>query len=666
MEEHHISPLLAVLSFAPIFLVVISLIREITKITKFPYTIALLIAGFITQIVVHFFHLPLELVLGPEMIYFVLLPILLFEATIHLNIHQFKLQFLTISFISTFGLLVSMFIVGAGVAYFTGIPFTVALLFGALISATDPIAVLALFKTLGAPKRLALIADGESMFNDATAVIAFRIVSSFALASSAAFETQKIFAGFGQFLYIFVGSIILGFVLGYVTSLALAYIKKDKLTETALTMVLAFGSFYFSEHLFALSGVITCVIAGITLGNLGKTKISEGTMPFVEEVWEYVGFIALSIVFFFAAYNLDFGIFEHDLPVLPYVILSVLVARAVSVYVSFYLSNNMKLFKDEPNVPMSWQHIINWGGLRGVIPLVLVLSLPDSFEYKGEILAFTMASLLFTLFVNGLTIENILKRLKLHVPKNEEELVNEESSISEFEELRKKLDGIRNMRDFDLNIVKKMDIEILKDEKKHKVNLELIAKKTNIETGLMVECLKIEKSKLFEMYNEGYIPESVYFTFEAQLDLQEDALEYPEVYTGRGYTGGGYLHTERSFRLRMSKFRELVRTLPFLKSIFTLDEKVFVQNRYALLRARLVTSYSVYEYLARIQKMFRKNGVNKAAKKVMKTYKKFEKNNLKELNHIKNTHGRFVQDFQEKTLHSIIARELSLVHSPSH
>lgn len=663
MESEHISPILSLLAFAPIFLIVISTIREIVKIIKFPYTVALLLAGFLTQFIVTIFHLPLQFVLTPEVIYFILLPTLLFEATIHLNIHQFKLQFLTITFISTFGLLVSLFVVGGSLAYFLGMPLSVALLFGALISATDPIAVLALFKSLGAPKRLSLLADGESMFNDATAVIAFRIISAFAVVGSTDFGIQMVFSGMWEFLYIFIGSIVVGFVAGYLTSLAIAYIKEDKMTETALTMVLAYGSFYFSEHFFALSGVIVCVISGIALGNLGKTKISEGTMPFVEEIWEYLGFVALSIVFFFAAYNLDFSIFEKDLTKLPVVILAVLIARAFSVYSSFYLSNRVMIFKNEPNVPMSWQHIINWGGLRGVIPLVLVLSLPDHFEYKADILTFTMATLLFTLFVNGLTIEKILTKLGLHIPKKEENLVREESSLYHLENVRRNLKNIKAEGDFDRKLVDVLNREILKDETKHKAILASLAKTADVESALKVECLHIEGHKLFELFNKGYISESVYFTFESQLDLQEDALEYPEVYKGRGFTGGGYLRTERSFRLRMAKFREIVKTLSILSRLFDVDEKAVVQNRYALLNARLITTYDVYHYLDRVEEMYPKNGINRSVKKVRKQYRNFEKSNNLEIGKLKTRYSREIDAYQNKVLHQIIERELSLVHS---
>ncbi len=266
------------------------------------------------------------------------MPALLFEAAIHINLHQFRLQFKTISFLASFGLLISIFVIGIGVSVLVNIPLSVALLFGALISATDPIAVLSLFKTLGAPKRLALIADGESMFNDATGVIAFRVISIFVL-TNIAFSTQQVLSGIFDFVYVFFGSLILGAILGYGVSQLLSYIRNERILVNTITIALAIGSFAIAEHYFHLSGVITTVIAGIIVGNLGRKKLPIQVLNFIEEFWEVVGFVAVSLVFFFASYNLDFKVFFGNLHNIGYVILVVLIGRSISVYLSSFITN---------------------------------------------------------------------------------------------------------------------------------------------------------------------------------------------------------------------------------------------------------------------------------------------------------------------------------------
>ncbi|MBP9798258.1 cation:proton antiporter, partial [Candidatus Woesebacteria bacterium] len=309
MELHF---LIELIIFSTLFLVGIAFLTPLTRKTSFPYTVSLLLVGFIAQFFTHGLALESHIVLSPDVIFFVLLPILLFEGAFHINFHQFRLQFKTITAFATLGLLISIFVVAFGLSYLFGLDFGAALLFGAIISSTDPIAVLALFKHLGGPKRLALLADGESMFNDATGVVAFRVISAFILANKA-FTSGAIIDGIGTFIYIFIGSILMGLLLGYLTSIFIAKVENDPLVESTLTVALALGSFTFAEHYFHLSGVITTVMAGITLSHIGRTRISPNVMHFIKELWGFLGFISVSLVFFFAAYNLNLSIFSENL-----------------------------------------------------------------------------------------------------------------------------------------------------------------------------------------------------------------------------------------------------------------------------------------------------------------------------------------------------------------
>src|SRR5690606_37418325 len=142
--------------------------------------------------------------------------------------------------------------------------------------------------------------------------------------------------------------------LGVVFSWIIEKIKNDRILVTALTTALALGSFAGSEHFFHLSGVITTVLSGIVLGNINSGKLKSGTIHFLEEYWEYIGFLALSVVFFFATYNLDLTLFTREILMLCLVVMVVLIARSVSVYVTFFLSNHLPYFKNEPDIPMSW------------------------------------------------------------------------------------------------------------------------------------------------------------------------------------------------------------------------------------------------------------------------------------------------------------------------
>lgn len=585
--------------FVGFFLTLTAIILTVTKKIKFPYTVALLIMGFTTQLIFRYLHLETHFAVSSEIIYFILLPILLYESAFHINFHQFRLQFKSITFLATFGMLTATATVAALLSYFLGIGFWNGLLFGSLISATDPIAVLAIFKELGAPKRLALIAEGESMFNDATAVIVFRLLAGFVVAEKV-FSGSEIVKGLVDFSYVFAGSLVFGFVLAYLTSLFIAKIKNDELVETTMTLALTLISFLVAEHYLHLSGVIATVAAGITMGNLGRTKISTPVIHFMEKFWEYLGFLAISLVFFFTAFDLDIELLIQHPQTTVYAVLAVLIARAVSVYLSFGITNTVSFFKNEPNVPFKWQHILNWGGLRGVIPLVLVYSLPDSYHYKEQFLVFTLVTFLFTLFINGLTIKKLLYMLGLHLPKKEEEIMQEEADIFSIQKARQKIASLPK-DEFSPTVIKDVMRKLYQEEKKHKQKLEELAVPKDFEQSLRLEVLLIERSALEKLFAEQHINEAVYYAFQAEIDMQLDALEYPELYYGRGYESGGLLPSKEQFYTTLHKISDKIKFAPFLNVYLEKQKDELIFNRLSLLQTRIVASGEVIKYLEHIR-----------------------------------------------------------------
>lgn len=651
MEHIHLVEYALYVAF---FLLTTSLVYILSNRISFPYTVALLIAGFIGQVVVHVFHLDLPLSLSPDFTYFVLLPVLLFEAAVGINIHQFKLQFRTVTFLATFGLLLSIFAVAFGLMLLLNMPFEIALLFGAIISATDPIAVLSLFKTLGAPKRLALVADGESMFNDATAVIAFRVISGFVLAEQA-FRAQTFVQTFTNFAYVFVGSIFLGVVMGYIISVIVKRIQTEKVFNAALITALALGSFSIAEHFFHLSGVITTVMAGITFGNLARGRMNRTVFGFVEEFFGYLGFLALTLVFYFASFSLDLGLFTSSLPTLSIVVLIVLISRAISVYGTVFLSNRLPLFKNEPNIPMSWQHILNWGGLRGVIPLVLVYSLPDSFEYKQMMLQFTFAALLFTLFVNGLTIKPLLIKLKLHLPRKEEKIIEDELKMFEIDVLRTRLQMLPDW-EFDPKITASMDKDLKEKEDAYKKDILQNADAKTFLTSLKLEALAIERDLLRKLFEQGRFTERVLHEFESELDLQQDALEYPNLYQTHIINKKGEITSRKAYRKRLIIFRRFIAQYAMLSKILHISEKEIVLDRYALLRARYFTSFAVIDYLDRLEEKFVKNkSIKRDIDEVRTIQTAHIQRNQEELDEIAKEYPEYVIEYQKKMISKIIS-----------
>ncbi|CAN5193412.1 Na+/H+ antiporter [soil metagenome] len=646
--------LIEMILFISGFLIFTGLLQKFTsKISFLPYTVALLLAGIIGQFLVAGLHLDLELKLSTDIIYYILLPLLLFESAFHINFHQFRLQFKTITFIATFGLLVSIFAIGYFLAFAIGYPLPIAILFGAIISATDPIAVISLFKTLGAPKRLGLVADGESMLNDATGVIAFKVVSSFVIASTV-FQSHDLLNSAGTFTYVFVGSIIFGAIVGYLFSKVIERISNDRIIETTMTVAAALGSFVAAEHFFQLSGVIATVITGIVVGNLGKTKFSPGVREFVEEFWSYFAFLSVSLVFFFATFNLDFSIFSYHPQNIAFAILAVLIGRAISVYGSVFITNYTPFFKDEPNIPMSWQHILNWGGLRGVIPLVLVYSLPENFAYRNDMLSFTMGAFLFTLLINGLTIRSLLLWLGVHLPKKEEEVLAEELSIFELEEAKASLARLKD-KEFDPDMLLDLKKELNALEEVHKKHLLKIATPADFEKSLRLQSLHIERRALDDLYHQGYVSENIYFDFDSELDLQQDALEYPEVYSGGAIKEGGTIDAHAGFRKRIARLRNLAAQFPILKSVFKSSREQLIQDRLGLLKARIITSEMVIDYLVKMESYLKSIDQTAFIKSLIQEHKSLIQDNNDSLTKLTKENINLIQAYQRKLAYNLIA-----------
>lgn len=655
MHEHQLIGLILFIGF---FLVLTTIIKWLSEKTSFPYTIALLFAGAVGQILFHELQVDLHLHLTTDIIYFVLLPLLLFESATHIQLHQFRLQFKTITFLATFGLLTSVTVVGALMALLLGIPFGVGLLFGTIISATDPIAVLSLFKTLKAPKRLALLIEGESMFNDATAVILFRIVSA-VVVGHAAFQSHHLALSTINFLYVFVGSIIAGGVMAGLVSTFIEKVRNDRIIETTLTVGLALSSFVISEHFFGLSGVITTVAAGLTLGNIGKTRISSGVVEFMNEFWEYIGFMAVSLVFFFATFNLKASALTDNVLNAISVIGIVVIARVISIYLSFFLSNKLSFFKDEPNVPLKWQHVINWGGLRGVIPLVLVYAIPDGFEYKEMLIGFTLDVFLYSVIVHGLSVRTIMTKLGIHLPSKSHRIIDEEQSIFEIRKARVRLNDFKDNH-LDKKVILKAQEKLNEIEKKRKKRLYKLSTNEDLEDSLRMQAISFERKHLRKLFQRGYISEGVYFEFEAELDLQEDAIEYPEINPTRVVDSDGLIDASKSFRKRAREIRQIISKFSFIKKMGLISEKRVVHERLELLWARIICSQEVVKNFNEIESVFgNKKRVHGTISKVMSEYVQFVDQNKDKVRILKNRYPKYVREYFQGVVDAFVLKNIS-------
>ena len=387
------------------------------KKARFPYTIGLLIIGILVGYLssrVEVLAPMREVQLSPDLILFLILPTLLFEASINIDSKILFRNLVPILVLATVGLLISTTIVGLGISAATPLTLGAALLFGALISATDPVAVIALFKELGVPKRLSTLVDGESLFNDATAIVVFNILLGI-VAAGTAFSASIAIDGIWQFLVVFFGGLLVGVVLGGAMLWVIALEKQDHMVQAALTIVLAYLAFIVAEHFLHVSGVIAVVAAGV-FGSWAGARIFDDKMRhYVTEFWELMAFFANSMIFLLiglSEYHLfeDLGRYQETIGYILLGFVLTLVARLVVVYGLTPLTNRLS---PEARVGSSDKAIMFWGGLRGAIPLALALGLPADFEHRVMIIDLTLGVVLMSLLIQGTTVGWLLKKLKL-------------------------------------------------------------------------------------------------------------------------------------------------------------------------------------------------------------------------------------------------------------
>ena len=398
-----------------------------------PYTVALVAFGMLAAAVS-----PLAVSITPQLVLVVLLPALVFDAAYRIDFGKLRSLLLGVGLLAGPGVLVSAALVAIFLNLGTGLPMAQAFVVGAMLAATDPVAVIATFRGLGSPRRLSTLIEAESLFNDGTGIVAFSIPVSFVSAPVAAWQMGLSFAG------VVLVSTLVGLATGWLASRLLVNVG-DHLIEICLSVVLAYGTYLLADAA-SLSGVIATAVAGIVLGNYGRRLgLSERTEQALDTIWEFVAFLATAFVFLLIGFVITPGqLFDAAGPI-AWAVAAVLISRAIIVYgflgalrlvrrrtqapprVLAEAAERESTDRDsteresteresterestERDFPLSWFHVIYWAGLRGAVSTALALSLPADFPNRSLLAEITFGVVLFTLLVQATTAELVVRR----------------------------------------------------------------------------------------------------------------------------------------------------------------------------------------------------------------------------------------------------------------
>lgn len=538
--EHSVG--LYILVFVIGSLIVGSITMMLTKGTKVPYTVALLLIGLAMggvertgffehhmEIISHSLHLVSGI--DPHLILFIFLPTLIFESAYGLEVHLFRRIFPQIATLAVPGLIISAVATAALVKTF--FPWhwewELALLFGALISATDPVAVVALLKEVSSRKRLETLIEGESLLNDGTAIVLFTLFLTMYLSTG---NSDFSIAGVvGEFTFVVIFGLIIGVILGYLAILLIDKVFNNPLVEITLSVGVAYLVFFIAEHAFHVSGVVALVALALMFATVGRTKISPEVSGFLHHFWEMMAHFANTFIFLIVgiliATRIKLDISEYWIA-LFILFIGITIIRGFSVLALAPILNRISIgFTKEKGI------VLVWGGLRGAVSLALALTIAqnDSIprEIGDQILFLTAGIVVLTILINGLTMEKLLEILKLNVLPPAKEITVQKAKANVYQTLLeylpevKKNEFLQNVHWGEIAEVKQLENILTTDKKGEKQNVT----KEDLSIAYRRRLLESERKFYWSEFDKGSL--SAEATNHLSDAIEKALDEYPTI-----------------------------------------------------------------------------------------------------------------------------------------
>lgn len=380
-----------------ILLLVATGVGLLSRWLRFPYVTGLVLAGLpITEVFSR------RIGLEPSLVLNLFLPILIFEAAINTDISRLRNTFKPIALLAGPGAIFSSIIIAVLVKYGLGQAWIPALLIGVILANTDTVSMIAVFKEIPVPSRLSTIVEGETLFNDAAALVLFNLILTVDRTGSISF-----LEGVRELLFVAVGGSVIGLVLGYLSLLIFTRLE-DPLSSLLLTVAVSLGTFQVGQSL-GVSGAVAVVVAGLIFGNLGLSRTSSASERItLLSFWEYASFAANTFIFLLIGIEIVPIKLWSIAPSILFVVLAFQLGRVLSVYP---LLAGLRWF-DRP-IPLRWQHVLFLGNIKGSLSMALALSIPFALPERGEIVLLVFGAVLFSLVGQGLSLPWLVKRLKL-------------------------------------------------------------------------------------------------------------------------------------------------------------------------------------------------------------------------------------------------------------
>lgn len=394
---------------------------------RVPYSVILAVLGLLIGVAALFFlrtdltdalNPVAEAVLGlpirSNVFLYVFLPTLLFQATLGMNLRRMMDDWVPILVLAVVAVVVATLSVGYALSWASTLPLVACLLIGAIVSTTDPSAVVSIFRSISAPRRLARIIEGESLLNDAAAIALFGLFMSFVMLGV---PDPSLGDALAQFPLLILGGALTGWLAARLAVWVMAMFRRFELAQISISVALPYLAYIGAEQSIGASGVIAVVAAGLTLNLTGPGRLPPQAWTNLREVWDLLAHWAGALIFILAALLIPRLLEEvrlEDFILIGVVILAATAARAV---ILFGLMPFLTMLKVSPAVDPPYRAAILWGGLRGAVTLALALAVTESFRVPDDIqrLVGILATgfTLFTLIVQGSTLRLVISRLGL-------------------------------------------------------------------------------------------------------------------------------------------------------------------------------------------------------------------------------------------------------------